>query len=68
MKNLNEHTPTELLKMVNDFKEKHDALKQEILNHTLEIDELEKKINNKLLILTELEKNYVLVIEELNKK
>ena len=47
MSELYKHTPTELLKMINDIKQKHDSLKQEIINDTHEYDELEKKINNK---------------------
>ena len=68
MENLSKYTPTELLKMVNDVTTRHDALKQEIINHTIEADELEKKINEKLTILDELEKNYVDLMEELNKR
>jgi hypothetical protein len=68
MENLSGYTPTELLKMINDNKIKYDALKQEIINHTFEVDELEMKINEKLEILTGLEKNYVELIEEISKR
>ncbi len=68
MKNLSEHTPTQLLKMINDVKEKHDTLKQEIINYTLQVEEYEKIINNKLNELTEVEKNYVALIEEIEKR
>ena len=44
MENLSKHTPTVLLKMINDIKITHDKLKQEIINYTVEVDELEKKI------------------------
>jgi len=68
MENLSTCTPTELLKLINDVKSKHDTLKQEIIGHTFEVDELEKKINEKLAKLDELEKSYVKLIEELEKK
>jgi len=68
MENLSEYTPTQLLKMINDLKLKHDTLKQEIISHTFEVDELEKTINQKLAILTESEKNYVALIEEMEKR
>jgi hypothetical protein len=68
MEELSKLTPTELLKMSNDFVSKHSALKQEIIDLTYESDELEKKINEKLLVLDELEKNYVLIAEEINKR
>ncbi len=68
MENLSEYTPTELLKMINDIKKKHDTLKQEIVDHTFQVDELEKIINNKLNELAEAEKNYVALIEEMEKR
>jgi hypothetical protein len=68
MENLSGYTPTHLLKMINDVKVKHDALKQEIINDTLEIDELEIRINKKIETLTELEKNYVALIEEMENR
>jgi len=68
MEDLGKYTPTELLKLINDVKLKHDTLKQEIINHTFEVDELEKKINEKIAKLDELEKNYVKLIEQIEKK
>ena len=68
MENLSKHTPTVLLKMINDIKITHDKLKQEIINYTVEVDELEKKINEKLILLEELEKNYIDLIEEMDKR
>jgi uncharacterized coiled-coil DUF342 family protein len=68
MENLSGYTPTELLKMINDMKAMHDVLKQEIIDHTYQVDELEGIINNKLDELTSLEKNYIELIEELNKR
>ena len=68
MENLSGYTPTQLLKMINDAKKMHDALKQEIVDYTFRVDELEKIINNKLNELTEIEKNYVALIEEMEKR
>lgn len=68
MDDFSKYTPTQLLKIINDTKQKHDSLKEEIINDTYEYDELEKKINNKLKVLSELEKNYVKLIEEMEKK
>ena len=68
MENLSGYTETELLKFVNDSKAMHDALKKEIVDHTFQVDELEKIINNKLWELSEVEKNYVALIEELNNR
>lgn len=68
MENLSGHTETELLKMMNDIKKEHEALKQEIIDNTRIVDELEIKINEQLNSLTELEKNYVAIVEEMEKR
>jgi len=68
MENLSKYTPIELNKMINDIKIKHDTLKQEIINYTYEAEELEKKINEKIKVLTETENYYVLLIEEMEKR
>ena len=68
MENLSKYTPIELNKMLNDIKLKHDTLKQEIINYTYEAEELEKKINEKIKLLTETENSYVLLIEEMEKR
>jgi hypothetical protein len=68
MEDLSKYTPIELNKMLNDIKLKHDTLKQEIINYTYEAEELEKKINEKIKILTETENSYVLLIEEMEKR
>lgn len=66
MENLSGHTETQLVKMINDIKIKHDKLKQEVIDHTFEIDVLAKKLNEKLIVIELLEKNYVELIEELS--
>jgi len=68
MEDLDKYTPIELNKMINDVKLKYDTLKQEIIDHTFEIDELDKKINEKLVIVTELEKNYIELVEEITSR
>ena len=59
-------TPTELLKRANDIKARHDALKQDIIADTNEIERLETKLNQKVEELQKLEKNYVEIVEILN--
>ena len=68
MENLCGYTATELLKMINDSATEHERLKKEIFDHTIEVDELEIKINAKIDKLTESEKEYVELIEELNNR
>lgn len=68
MEDLSKYTPTELLKMVNDSKARHDFLKKEIIECTTEVDSLVIRINKNLEILTEMEKNYIELIEELNNR
>jgi len=65
MEDLSKYTPIELQKMGNDIKTQHDALKTEIIADTYEMEELEKHINQKVLLLEELEKNYVEIVEKL---
>jgi uncharacterized coiled-coil DUF342 family protein len=65
MEDYSKYTPIELLKIGNDIKTKHDALKQEIVDYSFQIEELEKLINEKLVLLDELEKNYVVIIEKI---
>jgi hypothetical protein len=68
MEDLSKLTPTELLKRGNDIKVKHDALKQEIIDITFEIEKLENNIEEKLLVMDELERNYVRIIETIETK
>jgi uncharacterized coiled-coil DUF342 family protein len=68
MENLSKYTPTELLKLINDIKLKHDNLKQEIIDYTYQVDELNKIINNKINELTDVENYYVALIEEMEKR
>lgn len=68
MENLSGCTPTELLKMINDCKVKHDRFKQEAIDMTYEIETLEEKINARIDVISILERQYVELIEELNNR
>ena len=68
MEDLGVYTLIELNKMINDAKAKHDALKQEIINHTREIDDLDSIINDKIEVLDKIEKNYIALIEEMTNR
>ena len=68
MENLSGHTATQLLKMVNDVKVRYDLLKKEVIDLTFESEIIEKKINERLVILEELEKNYVELMEEMSRR
>jgi SMC interacting uncharacterized protein involved in chromosome segregation len=68
MENLSGYTPTQLLKMINDCKLKHETLKQEILGFVDEVETLEIKINLSIATLTQSEKEYIELIEELDNR
>lgn len=65
MEDLSKYTKIELQKMGNDIKTKHDVLKKELIADTYEMEELEKRINKKVELLQELEKNYVEIVEKM---
>ena len=65
MENLSGYTRTELQIMGNDIKLKHDRLKSEIISDTYKMEEIEKRINEKVAEMQELEKKYVEIIEKL---
>jgi len=65
MEDLDKYTKIELQKMGNDIKDKHDKLKQELITDTYDIEELEKRINEKVALMEELEKNYVEIVEKI---
>lgn len=68
MEDFSIYTLIELNKMINDIKAKHDALKQEIINHTIEIDGLTEIIEDKIEVLNKIEKNYIALIEEMTNR
>lgn len=68
MEDLSTYTLIELNKMINDIKVKYDALKQEIIDHTIEVDDLDSIINDKIEVLDKIEKNYIALIEEMTNR
>ena len=72
MSDLTKHTNTELLKLLNDNKENHDKLKEEIIVDTHEFDKYvinkSEEINKKIERLNEFERIYVDLLEELNNR
>ena len=68
MEDLSIYTPTELLKLINENKDKHEAKKKEIIEILGEIEKWEKLVNENLSKLGDIENKYVSLIEELNKR
>lgn len=68
MEELSKYTPTELLKFINETKDSHDNLKEEIIADTHKMDELELLINSKIDKLDKLEKKYIALIEEISNR
>ena len=68
MEDLKKYTPTELLKILNDTKLEHEIIKSKIVEFTNEVDILEEKINLELILLSETEKKYIELIEEINSR
>jgi SMC interacting uncharacterized protein involved in chromosome segregation len=68
MENLSGYTPTQLLKMINDCKAKHETLKHEIIGFVDEVETLEMKINARIDVLGKWEQEYVELIEELSNR
>jgi hypothetical protein len=68
MEDLSIYTPTELLKLINDTKDKHEQMKIDIANMCGEVEKWEKLINEKIEKLGEIENKYVLLIEEMTKR
>jgi len=67
-KELSQYTPTELLKIINDTKIEHEKVKGEIIVDTHRLDDVEKSLHKNIDLLTDLEKKYVLLIEEMEKR
>lgn len=64
MSDLNKYTAIELQKMINETQINHDMMKNEIIEHSIEIDRLQNIINEKIVEINNLEKNYVKLVEE----
>jgi len=65
MESYSKMTETELLHQIEDCKKWHEAIKKEAIQYTLQIEELEKQYNNKLIDLENIEKKYVDLMKEL---
>lgn len=65
---LSKYTQIELVKMCNDLVAKHEMLKKSIIDDTILVDELQKRVESQLKMLDETEKKYVAIIDELNKR
>ena len=59
MKNFDNYTPTELMKLGDDIVKKHISVKEEIVSLTKEIDSIEVTIKEKLKELEALEQLYL---------
>ena len=55
-----------LIKEVNRYAELHSLLKEQLIQDSYHIDELQKKLNDNLDILTEYENKYVALIERIS--
>lgn len=65
MENLKKYSDTELLFHINEAKVEHEKKKNLILNYLDKIKKLEDKINNEVILMTNIENNYVKLMEEL---
>ncbi len=68
MEDLTKLTLTELQVKGNQIKSKHDALKDEIIASTYEIERLQNEMNEKALELQSLEATYVEIVEIIENK
>lgn len=68
MEILKDKTPTELLKLANDLKKQHEKIKKEILDKSELLENIEKEINGLIDHLTDLEKQYVAIVEEIDRR
>jgi hypothetical protein len=68
METYNDFTDTELLCEVNNVIKQYESTKKEIINNTAIIDELSKIINEKINVISDLENQYVKIIEELDNR
>jgi hypothetical protein len=68
MNELSNYSSTEILKFINDLKINHESLKNEVFKLLDDIDQIEIIINNKIVELKDIEKNYTILIEELTNR
>lgn len=68
MEDLKNKTQIELQKLFNDIREKHDLTKETIMEITYQIDDLSMILNGKIELLSQLETDYVLLAEEIDRR
>ena len=68
MESYNKLTDTELLYQINDSKKWHEAIKKETIGLTLQIEEIEKIVNEKLKELEIIENKYVGLLKEMTSR
>lgn len=67
-KKYSEMSLTELNLLIKKIKDKHENLKEQIINDVDIYDRLEKKINEKVKNLKEIENSYIKIIDELTNR
>jgi hypothetical protein len=65
---LKSKTPTELLKLVENIKERHDKIKQETLFLTDDLENIQNKINKNVEELQQVEDFYVTLMLEIDSR
>ena len=68
MRDLTKYPATELLKQINDAKKDHETTKKIIIDFSFDLDKIQEKINENIIKLNEIEKNYVELIEEIDNR
>ena len=68
MESYNKLTDTELLYQINDSKKWHEEIKKETIGLTLQIEEIEKIVNEKLKELEIIENKYVGLLKEMTSR
>lgn len=56
---------TDIVKKINDLKSKHETLKNEVINDLNEIKLYEIRVNEKIKILDNIEKEYIELVEKI---
>ena len=68
MGKFSDYTIIELNKHAQELKSEHENCKTSIIEHAKEIEVIENSINEKMKRLSEIESDYVDMIEEINKR
>jgi hypothetical protein len=71
MNELSKYTTIELVKFISDLEVKHNNLKNDMINTSIEVEDMKNTINQKLELinqklieLKEIEDNYVILVDE----